>query len=178
MTSTFGAWDIFEENAYEAAVLAGVLEKPLLEQLREPLEKIRPMPAVFDHEYVKRINGPNLKPKGSKMEHAEMLMEDIRNFRESSGASRLVMIWCGSTEVFHKPAEVHATLKNFECGLKNSDPEISPSQIYAYAALKMRRAVRQWRAAPDQRIRRRCSSWRANAACRCAEKISRPARHS
>ena len=132
----FGTWDIFEENAYEAAKLAGVLEPSLLDQLREPLEKVRPMPAVFDHEYVKRIHGPNLKPKGSKMDHAEMLMDDIRKFRESSGASRLAMIWCGSTEVFHKPAEVHASLKNFECGLKNSDDAISPSQIYAYAALK------------------------------------------
>jgi myo-inositol-1-phosphate synthase len=108
----------------------------MLEQVRAPLEAIRPMPAVFDQDYVKRIHGPNLKPKGSKMEHAEMLMDDIRNFRESSGASRLVMIWCGSTEVFHRPAPVHASLKNFECGLQNNDPEISPSQIYAYAALK------------------------------------------
>jgi myo-inositol-1-phosphate synthase len=115
---------------------AGVIEKPLLDQLRGPLEAIRPKPAVFDHEYVKRINGPNLKPKGSKMNHAEMLMEDIRSFRETSGASRVVMIWCGSTEVFHKPAAVHETLKNFECGLTKDDPEISPSQIYAYAALK------------------------------------------
>jgi myo-inositol-1-phosphate synthase len=133
---TFGTWDIFEENGYEASVHAGVLEKPLLEQLRGPLEAIRPMPAVFDSEYVKRINGPNLKPKGSKMDHAEMLMEDIRNFRTSSGASRMVMIWCGSTEVFHRAAAVHATLKDFECGLQKNDPEISPSQIYAYAALK------------------------------------------
>ena len=133
---TFGTWDIFEENGYEASVHAGVLEKPLLEQLRAPLEAIRPMPAVFDSEYVKRINGPNLKPKGSKMDHAEMLMEDIRNFRKSSGASRMVMIWCGSTEVFHRAAAVHATLKDFECGLQKNDPEISPSQIYAYAALK------------------------------------------
>ena len=133
---TFGTWDIFEENGYEASVHAGVLEKPLLEQLRAPLEAIRPMPAVFDSEYVKRINGPNLKPKGSKMDHAEMLMEDIRNFRTSSGASRMVMIWCGSTEVFHRAAAVHATLKDFECGLQKNDPEISPSQIYAYAALK------------------------------------------
>jgi len=132
----FATWDIFEENAYEAAKLAGVLEPSLLDQVRDPLERIRPMPAVFDHEYVKRIHGPNLKPKGSKMDHAEMLMDDIRKFRESSGASRVVMIWCGSTEVFHKPAEVHASLKNFECGLKNSHEEISPSQIYAYAALK------------------------------------------
>ena len=132
----FATWDIFEENGYEAAKLAGVLEPALLDQVRAPLEKIRPMPAVFDHEYVKRIHGPNLKPKGSKMDHAEMLMDDIRRFRESSGASRLVMIWCGSTEVFHKPSEVHASLKNFECGLKNSHDEISPSQIYAYAALQ------------------------------------------
>ena len=133
---TFGTWDIFEDNGYEAAQNAGVLDKPLLEKLRAPLEAIQPMPAVFDHEYVKRIQGPNLKPKGSKLDHAEMLMEDIRKFRESSGADRLVMIWCGSTEVFHKPAAVHATLKDFECGLQKSDAEISPSQIYAYAALK------------------------------------------
>ncbi len=132
----FAAWDIFEENAYEAAKLAGVLEPALLEQVRQPLEKLRPMPAVFDHEYVKRIHGPNLKPEASKMDHAQMLMDDIRKFRESSGASRMVMIWCGSTEVFHTPADVHASLKNFECGLKNDAPEISPSQIYAYAALK------------------------------------------
>src|SRR5262249_55545966 len=97
---------------------------------------IRPMKAVFDPEYVKRITGPNVKETGSKMDKAEMLMDDIRGFRESSGASRLVMIWCGSTEVFHKPAAVHQTLKDFECGLVKSDPEISSSQIYAYAALK------------------------------------------
>ena len=133
---TIGTWDIFEENAYQAAQHAGVLEKSLLDQLREPLEAICPQPAVFDHEFVKRIHGPNLKPEGSKMDHAEMLMDDIRKFRESSGAARLVMIWCGSTEVFHKPAEVHATIRNFECGLQKNDPEISPSQIYAYAALK------------------------------------------
>ena len=95
------------------------------------------MPAVFDHEYVKRITGPNMKPKGSKMDHAEMLMDDIRKFKESRGCDRLAMIWCGSTEVFHRPAAVHATLKDFECGLQKNDPEISPSQIYAYAALKM-----------------------------------------
>jgi myo-inositol-1-phosphate synthase len=132
----FGTWDIFEENGYEAAQHAGVLETSLLSQLKEPLEVIRPMKAVFDSEYVKRINGPNLKPKGSKMDHAEMLMDDIRAFRESSGASRLSMIWCGSTEVFHRPAAVHASIKDFECGLQKNDPEISPSQIYAYAALK------------------------------------------
>ena len=132
----FGTWDIFEDNCFEAAERAGVLDTALLEQLREPLSKIHPMKAVFDQEYVKRIIGPNVKDKGSKMDKAEMLMEDIRNFRETSGASRLAMIWCGSTEVFHRAAAVHQTLKDFECGLTKDDPEISPSQIYAYAALK------------------------------------------
>jgi myo-inositol-1-phosphate synthase len=132
----FGTWDIFEDNCFEAAQRAGVLDKPLLDQLQEPLSAIRPMKAVFDQEYVKRITGPNVKSQGSKMDKAEMLMEDIRNFRQSSGAARLAMIWCGSTEVFHKAAAVHQTLKDFECGLMKNDPEISPSQIYAYAALK------------------------------------------
>ncbi len=132
----FGGWDIFEDSAYEAASNARVLEPSLLEKVREPLEAIRPMKAVFDPEYVRRINGPNVKQGGSKMDKAEMLMEDIRNFKNSSGADRLVMIWCASTEVFHRPAPVHATLKDFECGLMKNDPEIAPSQIYAYAALK------------------------------------------
>jgi myo-inositol-1-phosphate synthase len=132
----FGGWDIFEENCYEAALQAGVLDRQLLDQLKEPLQKIAPMTAVFDNEYVKRIHGPNLKPKGTKMDHAEMLMDDIRQFKRSRGCDRLIMIWCGSTEVFHRPASVHATLNDFECGLQKNDPEISPSQIYAYAALK------------------------------------------
>ena len=134
---TFGTWDIYEDNCYEAALHAGVLEKTTLHELKEPLAAIRPMPAVFDSEYVKRITGPNLKPKGSKMDHAEMLMDDIRGFKEKTGAARLAMIWCGSTEVFHKPAAVHQTIQDFERGLQQDDPEISPSQIYAYAALKM-----------------------------------------
>jgi myo-inositol-1-phosphate synthase len=132
----FGTWDIFEENCYEAAAHAGVLEKSLMEQLREPLSAIRPMPAVFDQSYVRRLHGPNVKPKGSKMDYAEMVMEDIQQFREKTGAARLSMIWCASTEVFHKPAAVHQSLRDFECGLQKNDPEISPSQIYAYAALK------------------------------------------
>ena len=132
----FGGWDIFEDNAYEAAVHAEVLERTLLDKVREPLEAIRPMKAVFDQDYVRRLHGPNVKTGGSKMEQAEMLMEDIRQFRESTGAARLVMIWCASTEVFHTPSAVHQSLKDFECGLQKSDPEIAPSQIYAYAALK------------------------------------------
>jgi myo-inositol-1-phosphate synthase len=132
----FGGWDIFEDTAYESAVNAKVLEKSMLEQLKAPLSAIKPMKAVFDQDYVKRINGPNVKQNGSKMDKAEMLMQDIEDFRTANDCSRLVMIWCGSTEVFHKPAAVHASMKDFECGLMKNDPDIAPSQIYAYAALK------------------------------------------
>src|SRR5581483_7428779 len=131
-----GCWDIFEDNAYEAAVKAGVLEMPLLEQLKAPLTAFQPMKAVFDQKFVKRLHGPNVKTGGTKMDYAEAVMDDIRQFQQRTGVSRSVMIWCGSTEVYHEAAPVHATLKDFECGLKHDDPEISPSQIYAYAALK------------------------------------------
>ncbi len=131
----FGGWDIYEDSAYEAAVNAKVFEPALLEQVKGQLSAVKPMKAVFDQDYVRRINGPNVK-QGSKMEKAEMLIDDIRTFKETSGASRLVMIWCGSTEVFHKPSAVHQTLEAFECGLRKNDPDIAPSQIYAYAALK------------------------------------------
>ncbi len=113
-----------------------MLEKTLLEQLKEPLTAIKPMSAVFDHDYVRRLDGPNVKQAGTKMEKAEMLLDDIKKYREHSKADRLVMIWCGSTEVFHRAEAVHQTLKDFECGLAKNDPMISPSQIYAYAALK------------------------------------------
>ena len=132
-----GCWDIFEDNAYEAAVKAGVLEMPLLEQLKEPLSAIEPMKAVFDQNFVKRINGPNVMTGGSKMEYAERVMEDICQFKERTGVSRMTMIWCGSTEIYQQAAPVHATLRDFECGLQKNDAEISPSQIYAYAAMKM-----------------------------------------
>lgn len=132
----FGGWDIFEDTAYESAVNAKVLEPTLLAQVKEPLSAIKPMAAVFDTEYIRRINGPNVKKNGTKMDKAEALMADIEGFRKQHGCSRLVMIWCGSTEVFHKPADVHSTLEKFEEGLRKNDPDIAPSQIYAYAALK------------------------------------------
>src|SRR6202140_4488204 len=94
-----GTWDIFEDNAYEAAVNAGVLDMPLLEQLKAPLSALKPMKAVFDQSFVKRLNGPNVKTGGSKMDYAEAVMDDIRQFRQASGVSGMVMIWCGSTEV-------------------------------------------------------------------------------
>jgi myo-inositol-1-phosphate synthase len=133
----FGGWDIFEDNAYQSARNAAVLDSAMLEQVREPLEKIRPMDAVFDPDYIRRISGPNVKEARTKMDKAEMLIDDIRRFKERTGVARLVMVWCGSTEVFHRPAAVHQSLKAFEAGLVNNDPEIAPSQIYAYAALKL-----------------------------------------
>jgi myo-inositol-1-phosphate synthase len=131
----FGGWDIYEDNAYEAAVHANVLESNLLTQVKPELEKIKPMKASFDPEFVKRINGPNVKT-GSKMDQAQAIINDIAEFKKNNNCDRLVMIWCGSTEVFHKPAAVHADLATFEEGLRKNDPEIAPSQIYAYAALK------------------------------------------
>jgi myo-inositol-1-phosphate synthase len=132
----FGGWDIYEDTAYEAAVNASVLERTQLDSLKDALSSIKPMKAVFDQEYVRRINGPNVKEGRTKMDKAEMLMEDIEQFRKTNGCERLVMIWCASTEVFHRASAVHQTLKDFECGLQKNDPEIAPSQIYAYAALK------------------------------------------
>jgi myo-inositol-1-phosphate synthase len=134
----FGGWDIFSENAYEAAKHAQVLEKDLVEALKEPLSKIKPMSAVFDKNYIKRIDGPNVKSGKNKMDLAEQLRQDIRGFMKTHGCDRAVMVWCASTEVYNAPSAVHQNLKSFEEGLLNSDPAISPSQIYAYAALKER----------------------------------------
>jgi myo-inositol-1-phosphate synthase len=132
----FGGWDIFEDTAYEAATHAGVLKPELLKKLKPSLQKIKPMKAVFDKNYVKRIDGPNVKTKGSLKDKAEALIDDMKTFKKDNGCDRLVMIWCGSTEVFHRAAPVHQTLEAFEKGLAKSDPGIAPSQVYAYAALK------------------------------------------
>ena len=132
----FGAWDIFEENCYEAACTAGVLEPTALEQIRPELEAIRPWPAVFDQRYVKRLEGRNVKQAANKRELAEQVRADIHRFKESHHLARLVMIWCGSTEVFMTESAVHASLPLFEQALQNSDPLIPSSMIYAYAALK------------------------------------------
>ena len=131
----FGGWDIYEDTAYEAATNARVLDSEVLKKVRKPLEAIRPMKAVFDQEYVKRINGPNVKKAKTKMDKAKMLMADIAEFKKKNNCARLVMIWCGSTETFFKASQVHSSLKEFEAGLRNNDPLIAPSQIYAYAAL-------------------------------------------
>jgi myo-inositol-1-phosphate synthase len=131
----FGGWDIFEDNAYAAARNAQVLSPDLLLKLKPALEKITPMTAVFDKRYVKRLDGPNVKTKGSLRDKAEALIEDIAAFKERNKCDRLVMVWCGSTEVFCEPGRVHQDLKAFEKGLAKNDKDIAPSQVYAYASL-------------------------------------------
>ena len=132
----FTGWDIFEDDMYAAAAKAGVLERSLLEQVKPFLSGIKPCKAVFDKNYVKKLDGPNVKKGKSKMELAEQLRQDIREFKRSSGADRLVMIWCASTETFIRPGPVHETVKSFEKGLLANDEDIAPSMIYAYAALQ------------------------------------------
>jgi myo-inositol-1-phosphate synthase len=132
----FGGWDLFDENCYEAAKTAGVLEKELLDQIRPELEQIRPWPAVFDRRYVKRLDGPNVKKGRNKRDLADQVRADIQKFKTDNGLSRLVMVWCGSTEVFLTESPVHASIEAFEKGLEASDDNIPSSMIYAYAAIK------------------------------------------
>ncbi|MGZ3789363.1 MAG: inositol-3-phosphate synthase [Bacteriovorax sp.] len=134
----FGGWDIFHDNAYEAATKAKVVDRYLLEQVREEMEKITPMSAVFDERYIKNITGDNKKKFNTKMEASELLREDMRNFIKSNHCNRAVIVWCASTEAYNPIASVHQSLKAFEEGLRTNDPLISPSQIYAYAAIKER----------------------------------------
>ncbi|HUX66765.1 MAG TPA: inositol-3-phosphate synthase [Terriglobales bacterium] len=131
----FGGWDIYNDDCFQSASNAHVLDKDLLAQVRPLLASIQPMPAVFDKNYVKRLDGPNVKKAASKWDLALKLRDDIRNFKASHNCDRLVMIWCGSTEAFRAPGPVHASLDAFEAGLKASHPDISPSMIYAFAAL-------------------------------------------
>ena len=132
----FGGWDIFDENCYEAAKTAGVLDLSLLEDLRPELEALRPWPAVFDQKYVKRLMGPNVKSGANKRELADQLTADIRQFKVEKQLDRMVMIWCASTEVFMESQPVHQSLAAFEAGLEASDPAIPSSMVYAYAAIK------------------------------------------
>jgi myo-inositol-1-phosphate synthase len=132
----FGGWDIFEADCYAAARTAGVLEPAQLDAIRGELEAIRPMPAVFDQRYVKRLQGPNVKKGKNKMDLAEQVIADIRAFKAKHGCDRLVMVWTGSTEVFMKESAVHATVASFEKALLASDDAIPSSMVYAYAALR------------------------------------------
>jgi myo-inositol-1-phosphate synthase len=132
----FGGWDLFDENCYEAARTAGVLEKELLDQIRPELEQIRPWPAVFDRRYVKRLDGPNVKKGRNKRDLADQVRADIQKFKADHGLSRLVMVWCGSTEVYLTESPAHASVEAFEKALEASDDSIPSSMIYAYAAIK------------------------------------------
>ena len=132
----FGAWDIFEDNGFEAATTAGVIEPALLEQIRPELEAIKPWPAVFDQRYVKRLMGTNIKTGANKLDLAEQIREDMRRFKETNQLDRLVMIWCGSTEIYLTPSDAHQSIEAFEAAMKANAVEISSSMVYAYAALK------------------------------------------
>ncbi|MGH9406647.1 MAG: inositol-3-phosphate synthase [Terriglobia bacterium] len=133
----FAGWDVISDNCYEAAAKAGVLDAPLLESVRDFLGALRPQPAVFEQKFVKNLHGRNRKKGKNKMDLAEQVMADIRAFEKQQAVSRMVMVWCGSTETFMRPAAVHASLAAFEEGLRKSSPLIAPSMIYAYAALKL-----------------------------------------
>jgi len=132
----FGGWDIFDDNCYEAAKTAGVLDERLLEQIRPEMEAVKPWKAVFDPFYVKRLHGPNVKTGTSKMDLANQVREDIRNFKSANKLDRLAMIWCGSTEIFMTEGPAHQSIAAFEKALEASDQSIPSSMIYAYAAIK------------------------------------------
>lgn len=132
----FGAWDIFHDSAYEAAMNAGVLEKDLINQLSEPLSSLKPMAAVFEQNYVKRITGENVKTGKNKMDLAEQLIQDIADFKSKNNCDRLVMVWCASTEIYIEESAIHQTIESLEKAMYDSDPMVAPSMIYAYAALK------------------------------------------
>jgi myo-inositol-1-phosphate synthase len=133
----FGGWDIYEENVYEAASRAKVLEPGLLQVLRAELEALKPMKGVFDRSYVKNLDGTHVKQAATKYDLARAVMEDISQFQDTRGCDRLVMVWCGSTEKYIEVEEVHEDLNAFEKGLRENDSRIAPSMIYAYAAIKM-----------------------------------------
>ncbi len=131
----FGAWDPFPDDAYVAATRAGVLDvNRHLEPIAEQLRAIQPMPAVFDPQYVKRLDEPNVKT-GTKRAWLEAIRADIRDFKEREGCDRVVMIWCASTEVFIEPGPAHASIEAFEAAIDDDDFTVAPSMLYAYAAI-------------------------------------------
>lgn len=133
----FGGWDIYEDNVYQSAVHAEVLDKKLLDQLKPQLSKIKPMRAVFDPMYVKRLDGKFVKKGKTKMDLAKAIMKDIEAFKKENKCDRLVMVWCGSTEIYIQESEVHQSLAALEKAMKENHKDIPPSMLYAYAAIKM-----------------------------------------
>ena len=133
----FGGWDVYSDNVFEAASKAKVLEPMLLHAVKAELEAIKPMKAVFDKTYISNLDGTHVKEAATKADLAKAVMDDIENFRDANECARVVMVWCGSTEKYIESSEVHQSIESFEAGLKNNDPAISPSMIYAYAAIKL-----------------------------------------
>nr|WP_294993337.1 inositol-3-phosphate synthase [uncultured Sediminibacterium sp.] len=133
----FGGWDVYSDNVYEAAMNAKVLDPLLLNAIKPELESIKPMKAVFDKSYIKNLDGTHIKEAASKWDLANEVISDIENFKSANGCDRIVIVWCGSTEKYIEPSAVHETIASFEEGLRNNDPAISPSMIYAYAAIKI-----------------------------------------
>jgi myo-inositol-1-phosphate synthase len=132
----FGAWDPIPDDGYQSAVNAGVLDRhEHLEPIKDFLTSIKPMPAAFDTKYVTKLNGPNVKKGANKRELAEQIREDIRRFKAEQKCDRLVMVWCGSTEIFIRPGTAHASIAAFEKALQANDETIAPSMLYAYAAI-------------------------------------------
>ncbi|OQP68299.1 inositol-3-phosphate synthase [Niastella populi] len=131
----FGGWDIYEDNVYEAASHAKVLDQHLLDALKPELETIRPMKAVFDRDYVRNLDGKFIKQSANKWDAAQELIRDIETFKKENKVSRVVIVWTGSTEKYLEASAVHESIAAFEAGLKNNDPAIAPSMVYAYAAV-------------------------------------------
>lgn len=131
----FCSWDIFPDNAYEAAVKAGVLELQLLDKMKDELSSIKPLKAAFEQRWVKNITGPNVKSAATKWDLAQQLIDDIHKFKAQSKVDRLVMVWCASTEIYRAPSAIHQDLKSFEKAMKDNHPDVAPSQLYAYASI-------------------------------------------
>ena len=133
----FAGWDIYDTNMYDIAVNTKVVLPEHIESVKDELKAIKPMPAVFDSNFVKNISGPNIKKGKDKMDLAQQLMDDMKRCMKEKGADRAVMVWNASTEAFQEPGDIYESLDAFEAALKNSDERIAPSTIYAYAALSM-----------------------------------------
>jgi myo-inositol-1-phosphate synthase len=134
----FGGWDIFEDNCYDAALKAGVLKSSDIDPIKEEFSAIKPWKAVFNKNFVKKLDGTWVKKAASHWDLAQMVKDDIRGFKEEKKLDRMIMIWCGSTEIYQEMIPgVHDSLENFEKALKENNPHIAPSMIYAYAALDL-----------------------------------------
>jgi len=131
----FCGWDVYADNCYDAAVRAGVLERSLIESVKYPLQQLKPLPAVFRKEFVKNLDGTNVKPQKKHLDLVGALKDDIQSFKKKNDIDRCIMIWCASTETYLAPRDVHSSIAKFEKGLRKNDPAISPSMLYAYAAI-------------------------------------------